>query len=327
MSAPPSFPPARGGPAAPGHADAPPAGPALEGGRAPQRRQGGREVRAGHLAPAIVVAAVSAVGVWAVWRVFVGSLTGQRLEEAAFEGAALGQHRLWQVAEPVLEIISVPFIAGVLVATMLLAVLRRRMLLALQVAVLMGGANLTTQLLKHVVFDRPDLGVGVSLANALPSGHTTAAASVAAALLFVVPRRMRPAAALIGAMYAAATGVSTLVGRWHRPSDVVAAVLVVLVWAGIATALSVRGDVAAGPDRPGRSRAVVGLLSLAGVTALIGGGLALQRSAAHLDAGLTSTTDLLTAYGGGALSVVGVTFLAFAVLLALRRATEPRTAV
>ena len=141
------------------------------------------------------------------------------------------------VAEPVLDVVSVGFIVAVLVAAMVIAVLRRRWSLALQVAVLMVGANLTTQVLKKFVLDRPDLGVEADYGNTLPSGHTTAAASVSAALLLVVPPRVRPWAAVLGAGYTTATGISTLVGQWHRPSDVVAAVLVVLAWTAIACAL------------------------------------------------------------------------------------------
>ena len=133
--------------------------------------------------------------------------------------------------------VSVGFIVGVLLAAMVIAALRRRPSLAVQVAVLMIGANLTTQVLKKWVLYRPDLGVEADYGNTLPSGHTTAAASVSAALLLVVPPRVRPWAAVLGAGYTTATGISTLIGQWHRPSDVVAAVLVVLAWTAIACAL------------------------------------------------------------------------------------------
>ena len=103
-----------------------------------------------------------------------------------------GHARLWRVAEPVLDLISVPFIAAVLVVAVVVALVRRRWLLAAQVALFMAGANLTAQLLKLGLLDRADLGVGGRLGNTLPSGHTTAAASCAVALVLVVraaPRR------------------------------------------------------------------------------------------------------------------------------------------
>ncbi len=280
--------------------------------------------REGHRAPAVVVAIVAAVGVWVMWRFFVTTQRGQTLDQAAFDGSRYGRTTLWQVAEPVLDVISLPFIAIVLVAAMLLAVLQRRVVLAVQVAVLMGGANLTTQLLKHVVFDRPDLGVGDTLDNALPSGHTTAAASVSAALLFVVPRRLRPLAAVVGVAYTCATGISTLVGRWHRPSDAVAAMLVVLAWAGLASAIGSHGRAVRGPERPrGTVLVVVGLL-LAGVLAGLGTALSLRESLGGVDGGLTSSREMTIAYASGSLGVVAVVCVAFALLLLLRQAAEPR---
>ncbi|KGM09407.1 phosphatase PAP2 family protein [Cellulomonas bogoriensis] len=281
-------------------------------------------VRSGRRAPALVIALLASVGVWVTFWVFVTTRTGQLVEQAAFDGARYGRGELWQLAEPVLRVISVPFIALVLIAAMTLAALRRRPLLALQVAILMGGSNLTTQVLKHGLLTRPDLSVGDRLSNALPSGHTTAAASVAAALLFVVPRRLRPAAAVLGAIYTAATGISTLVGRWHRPSDAVAAVLVVVAWAALASALGAgRGPVAT-REPAGETVAVASLLGVGGVFAGIGAALAMRQTVADLPQGLESRGELLTAYGGGALGIASVVCLAFCVLLVMRHTAEPR---
>jgi membrane-associated phospholipid phosphatase len=310
---------------------------------APRPRPGLRDPRRPAAATAAVVgllvALASAVGVWLTWRVFVQTYTGQRVDQVVFEGARFGQGRLWQVAEPVLDVVSVPSIALVLLAAVLIATVRRRWELAVQVAVLMGGANLTTQVLKHLVLDRPALGLSVPDTNTLPSGHTTAAASVSAALVLVVPPRVRPWAALLGAGYTAATGVSTLVGRWHRPSDVVAAVLVVLAWSGLACALSALTGPGRRPaHRPGEAPvdlsataavAVVGT-SARGATRLTAGMLVLTSLAAGVPAALAlrgtwslpdapaTDTELLTGYVGGALGVVAVVCLSFAVLLAVR---------
>lgn len=279
----------------------------------------------GHRGAALAVAAISAIGVVTLWWMFVARRTGRLLDDAALHGAEFGRNRLWQVAEPVLDVISTPFVAVVLVVTMLLAVLRRRVLFAVQVAVLMAGANLTTQLLKRVIFDRPDVGLQDMVSNTLPSGHTTAAASCAAALVFVAPAALRPVAAVVGALYTAATGVSTLIGGWHRPSDVVAAVLVVLAWGGLASALGAGRVVVPGRERPRETLAVVVALVLAALAAGIGAALALQASLAAVPGGLDTQTELVTAYGGGALGVVAATSGAFAVLLVMRRAADPHT--
>lgn len=273
---------------------------------------------------------VAAMAVWATWRVFVGTYEGQLLDQAALEGAELGRNRLWRVAEPVLDVISVPFIAAVLVVAVVIALLRRRWLLAAQVALLIGGANLTGQLLKRGLLDRPDLEVGDRLPNTLPSGHTVAATSCAVALVLVAPRRWRAVVAVLGALYAAGTGVSTLVGAWHRPGDVVAAMILVLAWTCLARALGPSGSRGTRRDHR-RESAAASLLLAGGLVAAAATAVAAQRTLDALRAvpsqfhstGLESRSDLLTAYGGGALAIVATVGVVFGLVLLVLRVTEP----
>lgn len=293
----------------------------------------------------VLTAVAGFAAVWLTWRVFVTTAQGQRIDQAAMDGAQFGRTRLWQVAEPILEVVSIPALGIVLVAAMTLAVIRRRWMLALQIAVLVIGANVTTQLLKNAVLDYPDLGVTYFHRNSLPSGHTTAAASVAVAAVLVVPPRARPYVAVVGGAYAGLTGVSTLVGQWHRPSDVVAAMFVVVAWCGIATALSAlgrraepRGDreVRADRDATGSSSRPVRRFSTPTLVVVIGGyllaliagagaatALLETRDAASLD----GRTELLTAYAGGALGVLAATGAVFATVLVLRVLARPRRLV
>jgi membrane-associated phospholipid phosphatase len=316
------------------------AGPAADHPRA-HASAGRAPSRGAVVALCIAVAAASGVGVWLLWRVFVATPHGQRVERSALRGAAYGQTHLWHVAESVLSVVSVGFIAAVLVAAMLIAVLRRRWSLAVQVAVLMAGANLTTQALKYQVFDRPHLGVPSPSTNTLPSGHTTAAASVSAALLLVVPPRARPWAAVVGAGYTTATGVSTLIGQWHRPSDVVAATLVVLGWMAITCALvvltparlagpatgavdgtavarAVRDEARAAARRT--RRAVLVVLVTLGLAAGVVAVVALTNTWTR-DFSL-ARADLLVAYAGGAAGATAASCLTFAAMLGLRAAVS-----
>lgn len=268
-----------------------------------------------------VIGAASAVLVWVVWRYFVGTYDGQRSDWAAFEGATYGQGRLWRVAEPVLDVVSIAFVVLGVGAAMAIALARRRWALAIQVAFLVAGANVTTQLLKHVVLGRENMLGTWDSGNTLPSGHTTVAASVAVALLLVVPRRARPVTALLGAAYTAATGVSTLVGQWHRPSDVVAAVLVVLAWAGIVLAFTPRS----GLDRVSPAAPTVGvgswftaaLLWTGGAGALVAAAVALER----VLAASAWQEPQTVAYAGGAFGVIGTTAVAFGLILVIRQST------
>ncbi len=278
----------------------------------------------------VLVGVLAAAGVWATWRVFVGTYDGQLLDQASFEGAELGRNELWRVAEPVLDVISVPFIAGVLAVAVIVALVRRRWLLAAQVALLIAGANASGQLLKYGVFDRPDLDVADRLFNTLPSGHTIAATSCAVALVLVVPRRFRAAVAVVGALYAAGTGVSTLIGAWHRPGDVVAAVLLVLAWTCLVRALGPSGSRGTRTDHRRESTAASLLLAGAVVAGGIAG-LALMRTLDALgqvegqyhSTGLEAREDLLTAYAGGALGIAAVCAAVFGVVLLVLRVTEP----
>ena len=306
----------------------PPDGPEGDA-RVPHEAAGSRvEPRIGARLVAWTVAVLAAAGVWMTWRVFVATARGQRVDELAFEGAVHGQGRLWAVAEPVLDVVSVAFVVAGVGAAVLVAVVRRRWVLALQVAALVAGANITTQLAKRVLFDRPDLLPGWNAPNALPSGHTTVAASVSAALLLATPRTWRPVVAVLGAAYTGATGISTLVGQWHRPSDVVAALLVVLAWAAAVCALTPASSLDA-PRTPGASLAspgssvVAGLMLLASAAA---GALALGALAGLAGArwDVPFANDM-TAYAGGVCGVLAATGAVFAILLLVRQASaRPR---
>lgn len=272
---------------------------------------------------ALVTFAAFAVAFGQTVRIFLGTAAGQRFDELALAGSEHGSSTLWRVAGPVLDVVSVAFIAVAVVVVLVIAALRRAWGLGLQVAVLVAGANLTTQVLKHDVLERADLGVLTQRpGNSLPSGHTTVAASVAIALLLVVPRRTRPYVALLGAAWTAATGVSTLVGQWHRPSDVLASLLVVGAWTGLVVAFTPRSAV----DRTsGGAISTTAGVVLLGLGALAGGGFA----ALTLGAGVTVPgleTDDVVAYAGSVAAVVGLTCVLFLVALQLRQeaARRPR---
>ncbi len=64
----------------------------------------------------------------------------------------------------------------------------------------------------------------------------TAAATLACSLVLVVPPRLRPYAAVLGAAFALAVAGSVVRLGWHYPSDVVGGVLIALTWAAAAVA-------------------------------------------------------------------------------------------
>jgi len=263
----------------------------------------------------------------AVWLALVTTGPGQVVDEIAFAGSVMGRDLLDAQATSVLSVVSEGTLALGLLVVVVIAVVRRRLPLAVAAVVVVGGANVSTQLLKKVVLERPALGLGD--VNSLPSGHTTVAATVAVALVLVVPVAARGSAAVLGALYAAVTGVSTLVAGWHRPSDVAAALLVVAAWTALAVAgLRVHGGPLA--DGPDRHRAQV-LLLAAGSGAVLVGLVAMAAAALALDAAGTvvvwsaaqdaGRTVQLLSYAGGVLVGAGGSAALLGTALALLRRT------
>jgi membrane-associated phospholipid phosphatase len=120
------------------------------------------------------------------------------------------------------------FLAGAAVLT-LLALGRRRWLMAAVVPAILLAANATTQLLKPALADLRVLDlrrVEVIYAGSWPSGHSTAAMSLALCFVLVVGPRLRPLAALLGAGYAIAVGYALVALGYHLPSDVFGGYLV-----------------------------------------------------------------------------------------------------
>jgi membrane-associated phospholipid phosphatase len=110
-----------------------------------------------------------------------------------------------------------------------IAVVRRRWLMVAVVPLILLSANLATQQLKPALADLRAFdvrGVQEVYPAAWPSGHSTAAMSLALCLVLVAGPRLRPLAALAGAGYAIAVGYALVVLGFHLPSDVLGGFLV-----------------------------------------------------------------------------------------------------
>jgi membrane-associated phospholipid phosphatase len=116
----------------------------------------------------------------------------------------------------------------------LVALARRRLTVALAVAAILLGANLTTELLKPLLAEprAANLLGGLSPVGAAswPSGHATAAMALALASTIAAPARLRPYVAAAGAAFAVAVSYSFLTLGWHYPSDVFGGFLVAGIW-------------------------------------------------------------------------------------------------
>lgn len=129
------------------------------------------------------------------------------------------------------------------------ALLRHRPSDAVAALLVVAGANVTTQLLKALLaHPRVKVAIGADPfePNTFPSGHATAAASIAVAYAFVAPPALRNLTMALGACFALAVGYSVVAIGWHYPSDVLGAYLIAAGW-GFAVLAATR---AIAPRRP-----------------------------------------------------------------------------
>lgn len=195
---------------------------------APARRRSVPPFRPAPLGPFVVAALAALAGVLGTYLFFVRTTTGQYIDESALvEATQLYGGAAARAALRFLDYLPAISAAVGALALGYAALVRRRWLASVVALAAAVGANLATQVLKSDLLTRPFRGVETIMENSLPSGHTTVAASAAAAVFLVASPRWRPAAAFAGGTYAVGTGVATLVNQWHRPADVVAAFLVV----------------------------------------------------------------------------------------------------
>ena len=166
-------------------------------------------------------------GLAATYYYFVQTTTGQFIDESALVEAVNLHGPAGKASTKFLDLLPTISLVMAAVVVLFVTVIRRHWT---EAGIAVGAciaANIATQVLKDLLPARPDKGVVTLDLNSLPSGHTTLAASSAAAVFLMASPRWRPMAGFVGGTFAIASGVSTLINQWHRPADVVAAFLLV----------------------------------------------------------------------------------------------------
>jgi hypothetical protein len=161
------------------------------------------------------------------------------------------------------------------------ALLRARPRVAVAVLLLVAATSVSSQLLKALLAYPRDAAVA---AVAFPSGHSTAAMTLALCGVLVAPGRVRPLAAVVGLVFALSIGFGVVSLGWHYPSDVVGGYLLAAGWT-FAAAAALLWTEERRPERPGRvalsARAVVDRVAAAGlVTAVVAGAVLLALGVA-----------------------------------------------
>ena len=124
------------------------------------------------------------------------------------------------------------------IALVTFALGRGRPRTALAIAAVMILAPYTAETLKpllglsHPLLGQPHIGPG-----SWPSGHMTAAATLALCAVLVAPARRRAPVALVAGLFAGAAACALLILAWHMPSDVLGGVLVASFWIALAVAV------------------------------------------------------------------------------------------
>jgi membrane-associated phospholipid phosphatase len=164
---------------------------------------------------------------FATYLLFERTYFGQLVEERAFSGAAIHHSILFRAAGLLLGTLPVIAVGGSAVIVGTVALVTRRYA-HLVVAVIVGGVAFAfAEVAKHLLLTRAETAATGALTNTFPSGHTTTAAAAAFAVFVVATPRFRLLAGVLGGAVATLVGLATLVQQWHRPSDIVGALLLV----------------------------------------------------------------------------------------------------
>jgi membrane-associated phospholipid phosphatase len=192
------------------------------------------------VARALGVAALCLAGLAATWVVAaLVPITHARDATALYDFTRLGLGRprvdrlangLLHLLEPGLYTVWALMLVGI-------ALSRRRPRLALAVALVLPLAPLSAEVLKPLLA-HPHAYAGLKdiTAASWPSGHATAAMTLALCAVMVFPYALRPLVAALGTGFVFGVGCSLLILAWHMPSDVFGGYLLAALWVSLAVA-------------------------------------------------------------------------------------------
>jgi membrane-associated phospholipid phosphatase len=186
-----------------------------------------------------VLALLCALGFVATFLVALHSGPGTRADAALFhhvDGNTALPVRAAGAAHTLLLGIDAAFLVTAIVLLAGLAAVRRHLDRAVAACAIVVCSVGSAELLKHGL-PRVDSLIPAGRPATFPSGHTSIAVSLGLALVLAAPSVLRPAAALVGAAYAAAVGLSLIVLGWHLPADVVGSFFICGFWAAAIASL------------------------------------------------------------------------------------------
>ncbi|MCI1650075.1 phosphatase PAP2 family protein [Bifidobacterium tibiigranuli] len=267
---------------------------------------------------ALVFAAFAA----GVWWLGVHTMSGQNYDDAVYTGLR-GSIAGW--FGPLTTMLTnsalvIGLSVAIIVVAVAVAALRRRWWLLGQMAVV-GLLFWAVHYLKDVL-PRPFIvNTASSKLNSAPSGHTLLAAAAGVLLLIAVGRAWRALAALLASVYAVLVGLSVIVGQWHRPTDVIMAILLI----GAVTLLVLAFTRASGMDAPGKRASspsiqiVASVMITAGVLGCLYAGYIIWQLAPGLP--LSEQWTHSGAIASAIVLIAAASALVFGLVLAMRQLT------
>ena len=211
--------------------------------------------------------------------------------------------------------------AGIIALAVLIALIRKRWFLLVQIAVFGGLVYALSRGLK-IILPRPVIDASISNpANSAPSGHTALAAAAAVIFVISVPRVLRALSSLFATVFVLLVGFSVIADKWHRPTDVIMAIFLVTGLALLTLAFT-RGT---GMDMPGRRTASASVQICA--TVMVTAGAMMLAYAAYMvwqlwdyilfqPVGFTAQINITAIF-----AICGCALISFGALSALRQAT------
>ncbi|SDH57763.1 phosphatase PAP2 family protein [Agrococcus jejuensis] len=254
----------------------------------------------------IAVAALAAVAFGVVFAVAVWTEHGRLAEGAVLDASTFATD------SSLLGVVGVTSLAAACAGLVVVGLVRRRGDLAIVAVGIVAASTGVGQLLKHLVLSRPTLLA--EQGNSFPSGHMIAFAGVAAGLLVVLPAALRLVAAPVASVVLSLVAVRLVHDGWHRPSDVVGSLLLVVCLTAVGTLWR--------PPAPPMRRAPHRIVELALVGGAIVAGL-VAGIAAMLASGDATGQRLLLAASAGLVAAVLVAVATLSWLLRRPRAVDP----
>lgn len=211
------------------------------------------------MARAFAVTALCLAGLAATWVVAaLVPITHARDAAALYDFTRLGRPRVDMLANHILHLLEPGRYTVWALIVVGVALVRRRVRLALAMALVLPLAPLSAEVLKPLLA-HPHAYAGLKDINpaSWPSGHATAAMTLALCAILVAPYALQPMVALLGGTFVVGVGISLLILAWHMPSDVFGGYLLAGLWVSLAVAI-LRATEPRRPSRAARRRELRG---------------------------------------------------------------------